>query len=216
MRRGATRLLLVEGEEDKRVIPWLIESTGIEWGPSNSPIVNIVCSDGVDELLSPGFIETHLKSSGLSSLGVIVDANDSLENRWARIKARISHRFPEAPDRIPETGAVLNGEDDPVFGAWIMPDNISRGMLETFLMFLRPEDNQPLLDLADKVVSEAKDLGAPFSSKHVDKSRIHSWLAWQDPPGRQLHNAIMEKILSHRPPCLNSFVNWFKRLYGLT
>lgn len=216
MRRDATHLLLVEGDEDKRVIPWLIENAGIPWGPKESPLVKIVSSDGVDTLLSPGFIETHLKTSGLSSLGVMVDADESVEERWTRIRERISRHFPEAPSQMLEKGLVLHSEEGPAFGAWIMPDNLNRGMLETFLMFLRPQDNQPLLDLADRVVSEARSLGAPFSSNHTDKSRIHSWLAWQDPPGRQLHNAIMEHMLVHRPPCLEMFVDWFRRLYSLT
>jgi hypothetical protein len=158
MKRAASRLLLVEGEEDKRVIPWLIESAGISWGAVESPIVKIVACEGVDTLLSPGFIETHLKISGLFSLGVMVDADENAEERWARIRARIAPRFPEAPSRITEEGVILRGDEAPAFGAWIMPDNINRGMLETFLMFLRPEDNQPLLDLADKAVSDAKTL----------------------------------------------------------
>ncbi|MBK8255248.1 MAG: hypothetical protein IPK82_21625 [Polyangiaceae bacterium] len=54
----------------------------------------------------------------------------------------------------------------------IMPDNISRGMLETFLLFLRPTDNQALLDFSSRVVEEAKNLGAPFAEHHRDKAQI--------------------------------------------
>ncbi len=62
--------LLVEGREEQRVIPELIEKNGIEWGDSNdSWIVKIDEFDGVDKLLKPGVIEAELKSSGLSHLG---------------------------------------------------------------------------------------------------------------------------------------------------
>jgi hypothetical protein len=44
-------------------------------------------------------------------------------------------------------------------------------------------------------VTEAKTKGAKFIDEHIDKAYIYSWLAWQKPPGRQLHNAIQEEIL---------------------
>jgi hypothetical protein len=65
------------------------------------------------------------------------------------------------------------------------------------------------------VVSTAKELGATFSERHIDKAQIHSWLAWQEPPGRQLHNAIMEKMLTNQPPLLQSFISWFRDLFSV-
>jgi hypothetical protein len=50
----------------------------------------------------------------------------------------------------------------------------------------------------------------------VDKADIYTWLAWQNPPGRQLHQAIMERILAPSHPDAQKFGNWFKTLYGLT
>jgi hypothetical protein len=74
-------VLLVEGDEDKRVVPWLVEATGVCWCPNKSPIVHISSYDGVENLLKPGEIETQLKRSGLMSLGVIVDADESVSGR---------------------------------------------------------------------------------------------------------------------------------------
>ncbi len=62
---------------------------------------------------------------------------------------------------------------------------------------------------------EAKNQGAPLIENHTDKGNIHTWLAWQNPPGRQLHNAVMEKNLNPKHPCAETFVNWFKNLYDL-
>jgi hypothetical protein len=138
----------------------------VNWGPKNEPVVTIIATDGVEQLLAAGVIETYLKQSGLTALGVIVDADENAVARWHSISARISGLFAEVPVTIPNNGLVLRGNTGPAFGAWIMPDNSSRGMLETFLLFLRPNDNLALHALSRDVVEQAKRIGAPFSSKH--------------------------------------------------
>lgn len=209
------KMLLVEGDEDKRVVPWLAEAAGILWNPNKAPIVDIYPYDGVDTLLRPGEIETQLKRSGLTALGVIVDADESASGRWEAIRARICDRYTQIPATLPISGVVLRQDSLPAFGAWVMPDNANRGMLESFLLYLRPDSNRDLLRHSADAVSTAKSLGAPFSERHVDKAQIHSWLAWQDPPGRQLHNAIMEKMLTNQPPLLQSFIAWFRELFSV-
>jgi hypothetical protein len=96
-----------------------------------------------------------------------------------------------------------------------MPDNRLRGMLETFLAYLVPDTSQPLWQQAVKAFEEAQRLGAPCKVAHTDKAKIHTWLAWQDPPGRQLHNAVMERILDPTSPYARGFVNWFRLLYNI-
>jgi hypothetical protein len=79
-----------------------------------------------------------------------------------------------------------------------------------------PTDNESLWQFAQEVAQEAKNKGAAFTAPHFDKANIYTWLAWQNPPGRQLHQAIMERILSPNHPNAQGFVSWFKALYGLT
>jgi hypothetical protein len=146
---------------------------------------------------------------------VLVDADEDAGHRWRQIRDCIAHAFPNAPLEISKEGIVLRNSSSKAFGAWIMPDNMNRGMLESFLLYLRPEDNQPLLDFAREAVLRAKNLGAPFSDNHHDKAQIHTWLSWQSPPGRQLHNAIMEKMLHKGSPRLQAFLNWFRELYSI-
>ena len=70
-----TKRLLVEGDEDRRVIPYLIEANGVQWGESRSEaIVDIAVSDGIENLLRPGLVETELKATGLEALGIVIDA----------------------------------------------------------------------------------------------------------------------------------------------
>lgn len=70
-----SKKLLVEGDTDKRVIPYLMEANGVAWGPRDAPVVFIQPHGGIDELLTRRVIENELKASGLEALGILVDAN---------------------------------------------------------------------------------------------------------------------------------------------
>jgi len=70
MTKPPPRLLLVEGKEDKLVIPQFMEKF-IPWGewyePDKWPAI-IKYFDGIEPLLKPGVIEAELKSPGLKAL----------------------------------------------------------------------------------------------------------------------------------------------------
>ncbi|HVX63214.1 MAG TPA: DUF3226 domain-containing protein [Pirellulales bacterium] len=214
-RRLHPKKLLVEGEEDKRVIPQLIEAHGVEWGENRQEwIVLIEQLGGIEPLLESAVIETELKVRGLEVLGIVVDANDSAAERWKRIRNRCAKAFPSLPETLPNEGLIDTNVDGLKLGVWLMPDNRSRGMLETFLACLLGDETQPLWQYANETVVNAKDRGAPFTDAHEDKARIHTWLAWQDPPGRQLHDAVKFQML--KPSPLSApFVAWFRSLYGV-
>jgi hypothetical protein len=214
LKRQNERILLVEGDDDKRVLPYLIESNRIvEWVSRDKPFVEIVACGSVDEVLKPGFIGTQLQGSDLQALGVLVDADLDADACWRRIKTQIQAQYPNIPDSLPSKGFVIQVEGLPKFGAWVMPDNSHRGMLESFLLHLRPASNTALLELSEKVVDLAKDAGADFIDAHRDKVQIHSWLAWQNPPGRQMHSAINERMLTEKSQLLTDFLDWFCELY---
>jgi len=208
--------LLVEGEEDKRVIPYFMEYF-IPWGntPDSRP-VHIETFNGFEDLLKPGVIGAELKTPGLKALGVIVDANSDAEHRWRRIRERAIQRIPELPEQMPVEGVVCEIAAGPRFGAWLMPDNRSRGMLETFLSLFVPTDNAPLWLLVQEHCRDAKArCHAPYNEAHLDKAQIHAWLALQDPPGQALHLAVLAKTLRPSSPHADQFVQWFRRLYSL-
>jgi hypothetical protein len=74
----------------------------------------------------------------------------------------------------------------------------------------------PMLhDHARDATSYARRLGAPFRDSHREKAELHAWLAWQDPPGRQLHEAVRARALPPAPPVTNAFVAWFRHLFDL-
>lgn len=210
------RKLLVEGDTDKRVIPFLMEANGVEWERDGRPVVRIEPYDGVEDLLKPGVVEAELRASGLEVLGVMVDANGDASDRWNRIKKHSDDQFEDLPARIPHNGLeTIHPETGARFGVWIMPDNRFSGMLEDFLIRLIPEDSRDLYELAEQCVAEAARSGAPFRNVHKAKAETHTWLAWQDEPGRQLHQAVHHRVLAPERPESQPFVDWFRHLFGV-
>lgn len=156
-----------------------------------------------------------LKAPGLKALGIIADANENAKQRWSSLRNRCIGSFPELPDDVPVAGLIRENESGLKLGVWLMPDNRSYGMMETFLTYLVPDDSNPVLKYAESARDEARVLGAPYRDVHADKAKIHTWLAWQDPPGRPLHNAVIEHILDSRSPHAADFVTWFQSLFGV-
>lgn len=210
------KVLLVEGQQEVRVIPELIEANGIDWGTKKSPVVYIRDCKGCQNLVDADVISTELQASGLSVLGIILDADDNPFERWQSIRNASLKSIPNLPTDLPEEGLIHTASNGIQFGIWIMPDNKMRGMLETFLTYMIPTEHEPLWEFAQEVAQVAKSKGAAFTNPHFDKANIYTWLAWQNPPGRQLHQAIKERILDRNHPNAQRFVTWFKTLYNLT
>ena len=191
-----------------------MEANGVTWKHGNEP-VEIEPNNGISELLKQGVIETELRASGLEALGVVVDANGDAGGRWNQIRARCQDEFENLPPDIPEGGLEVDHPDGPRFGVWIMPNNSYSGMLEDFLIQLIPDDARHLYGLAENCVDEAARSGASFKHVHRSKARLHTWLAWQDEPGRQLHEAVRYRVLDPEKPESRPFVDWFRRLFQL-
>ncbi len=211
-----SKVLLVEGKQDVRVIPELIEANGVNWGTRKNPVVYIRDYDGYQNLVDPDVISTELQASGLSVLGIMIDADDNPLGRWQSIRSASLKSISDIPEDLPEEGLIHPIFNGIKFGIWMMPDNNMRGMLETFLTYMIPIGNETLWQFAQEVAQEAKSKGAVFTDAHLDKANIYTWLAWQNPPGRQLHQAIMERILNPNHPNAQRFVTWFRALYSLT
>lgn len=226
--RDHPRLLLVEGDDDKRFVPELVElgvGSGFQWERDGRPIVHIEPRGGAESLLAPGTIAAHLSATGREAVGVVVDADYPPAQRWDAVRSRLLADLVwlgidsgEVPDTPPEHGFIMNLDQDASasprrLGVWIMPDNRKPGMLETLALSLITEGK--LLDFAGKTCQEAKNHGALWKDAHLDKAVVHTWLAWQDPPGRQLHQAVKERMLDPSVPAGRAFVDWFRKLFGI-
>lgn len=212
-------ILLVEGDNDKRVIPEFIEQNGIEWEVKpRKYIVKIKTKNSKENLLNQKTLENELKTRGLKALGIIVDADKNPQTRKQRIEQIYESLERKSKNNLSSDGFIFELTSGIKFGIWMMPDNENEGMLETFLSYLIEEDNpsdNSLWQYVQQVVIEASKRGATYKQVHLDKANIHTWLAWQNEPGNQLHQAIKYKILDPNHPKGQSFLRWFKQLYDL-
>jgi len=174
--------------------------------------VKIEVQQGVDNVLDKKALVLSLKNTELVALGLIVDADSSFSSRWDRIR-NICLGLGGAPsENFPPDGLILDIAGKRL-GVWIMPDNKSDGMLENFCHALVPEDGKPLLDYARRCLDDAKALGASYKPDQVEKAHIHTWLAWQNPPGLRIGMALTKKILTPHSQTAKRFVSWFKELF---
>ena len=104
--------------------------------------------------------------------------------------------MPTIPVDLPRDGLVMENQQGLRFGVWLMPDCSSKGMIETFLALFIDDQDKGLWPFVEDYCKEAKEkYHAPYSKAHLDKALVDAWLALQDPPGQQLHSAIMQNIL---------------------
>ena len=157
MAKPNPNLLLVEGKDEQYTLPFFMEEY-VDWGDKKNPIVMINQLEGVENLLKPGLIEAESKTPGLKAIGVILDANDSFESRWSRVRERCRKVAIDFPEQLPPGGVVHVRADGLRIGVWIMPDNRSRGMLETFLGLLLIPERVTLWDFARDACDRASGM----------------------------------------------------------
>jgi hypothetical protein len=205
-------LLVVEDTDLKGVVIGLMKHY-IDWpDDKDSRPAEIIVGNSAREILKPGELSTCLKSSGVKTFGIVIDAEDNFDGHWGRIKEFCEKFFPPAPAEFPQGGLIVSN-DKQRFGAWIMPDNASSGMVETFCHGLIPGEAKELWEFAATCIESAKEKGAKYKAVHVQKAHIHTWLAWQDPPGDRMGIALTREILRADVQCALAFAKWFKELY---
>jgi hypothetical protein len=204
------RVLLVEGPDDEHVLKHLCGNNGM-------PHLNkIEACGGVNRLLDS--LSVRLKASEFGDIvGLIVDADVDIASRWQAVRDRLTGAgYESVPDRPLDDGTILDPPDDkllPRLGIWIMPDNRSDGILEDFLRFLIPAKGTKLMGHVESSVSTIPDGERQFGPLAEPKAIIHTWLAWQEEPGKPLGTAITARYLDPEVPEVDTLVNWLRRLY---
>lgn len=211
-------VLFVEGDDDAHAVRNLlyqhdISAAFVEKAGAGHEIA-IKQVEGVDDF--PSSIQNELKvSPDLSALGVVADADQSVSQEWESIwRALHSYNGKGTVPGLPEdgwTGAVPTFEHDEIpVGAWLMPDNGSRGALEEFAMHLVPEEDV-LWDFSQEVLENLPD--RRFDDTDEGKARLHTWLAWQETPREPIGRAISQGVLSPQANLAVRFVGWVRRLF---
>ncbi|MCB9714462.1 MAG: hypothetical protein H6712_11420 [Myxococcales bacterium] len=124
----------------QRIVPEIVEHAGIPWADQALGFKVFIRPSGSYEQIKD-LIPTELASRVRETVGIIVDADVSVEGRWRSLRDHCSstvvglspEQWPAAP--VSE-GLVIDFEAPQGhrrLGLWIMPDNRAPGMIETFL-----------------------------------------------------------------------------------
>ncbi|MDR1555397.1 MAG: hypothetical protein LBS39_05170, partial [Campylobacteraceae bacterium] len=163
--------LLVEGNDDQHIILALCKKFNI------GEVFDVVDCEGIEKLYKE--IPIRLKQSGIQAIGIIIDADDDIKNRYDKIKKIL----PSMPSILLEEKSTITIQNGIKVGIWVMPNNNLNGTIEDFISFLVPEDDKlmPIVDLTLENI-EKKELNK-YSTQYKSKAKIHTWLAWQENPG---------------------------------
>lgn len=197
--------MLIEGINDWHVINALCEHYVL---PENFGLN--VC--GSDDLVFKK-LRALLNTENKEPIGVVLDAdNPDFAAKWHKFQATLNKAGIYCDDKPSLTGTIIPAIDVyPRIGLWLMPDNIMDGMLEDFCMMMAESGS---IDFAKDCVSTAQEKGhASFIANHHSKAIVHTYLAWQDEPGRPLGQAITAKVLDPKHPLAQTFADWLRRLF---
>jgi hypothetical protein len=121
-----------------------------------------------------------------------------------------AYQYSGLPDNLPSDGLMKSEPENPVLGVWLMPDNSSEGMAESFAVSFVPDEDATLAH-ATLTVTELPIAAKRFATRHNDKALLHTWLAWQEEPGCQTGAAILRNLLDVSRPLAVAFVAWIER-----
>lgn len=198
--------LLVEGKDDQHVLMALCEKFEI---PENFEIID---SKGIDNLLLQ--LPQRLKESDVTTVGVIVDADTDLAGRWLSIRTILVANDYDVPEQLPAQGLVISHHEKPSVGVWLMPDNATNGMLEDFIRFLVPEDDNLLPVIQANLQNIEKQGLNRYIPDHKSKAVIHSWLAVQENPGTPMGLSITRRYLSTKQANCTQLIDWIRTTFN--
>ena len=204
------KILLVEGTDDEHVLKHICGNRGI-------PLLDEVENCGsVEKLIENLGVRLPLLIQEGDAIGVVIDADTDISARWQSIRDRITDfGYQNVSDQPDPDGTILDppaGTLLPRLGVWIMPNNQTSGILEDFLRFLVPQPNI-LFDHAKASVAAIPEGERRFKQLDERKAVIHTWLAWQEEPGRPFGTAISACFLDPNVPEVDVLADWLKRLF---
>ena len=201
---------MVEGTDDKHVLKHICGNHGI---PHLDEVKN--CGS-VEKLIESIEVRLPLLIEEGDVVGVVIDADTEIRDRWQSIRNRIiGVGYQNVPDQPDPDGTILDppaGAYLPRLGVWIMPNNQTSGILEDFLRFLVPQPNI-LFDHAKASVAAIPEGERRFKQLYEPKAVIHTWLAWQEYPGRPFGTAISACFLDPSVTEVDVLAAWLKRLF---
>ena len=203
---GLSKILLVEGQDDKHVIRHLRRQRG------SAAEFDIAEKGGVDNLLNA--IGLEIKVPDRKALGIVADANDDPVARWSAISDRLRLSGVAPPQHPSPDGAIMDAIMDgpPRVGVWLMPDNRSPGELEDFVLKMISRDD-PVWPLAREYIGDIPREARKFPENKRSRAEVYAWLATREAPGL-MGAAIGRGDLETDGTLCAAFLKWIERLFG--
>jgi hypothetical protein len=205
-------IVLAEGPDDQQAIFHLLRSHGIE-----TRVKVDKTTQGISDILRG--LRQRLRPGTLACHAIVIDAdadveeNIQFEARWQSIRDSLRHcGYTNMPEHPNPDGTIIDHDELPRVGVWLMPDNINRGMLEDFARLLIT-DGDLLYPFARTCVDSLPE--RRFRDVHLSKAYLHTWLAWQKEPGKPIGQAITKRYLDPNAPQAQQFIAWLRRLFNL-
>jgi hypothetical protein len=207
-RDEGSSVLLVEGKNDCHVALALRQHERLE-----SRFGIYECGSDENVLARMNALVVAPSPSRPRILGVLLDADTGpLNNRWAQVADRLSVRGYQCPTEPTPEGTILSPPPGmPSVGVWLMPDNRREGMLEDFLM--QTASKKDIIVAKSAVFLARSTRSATFKGAHHSKAVIHTFLAWQDEPGKPLGQSVTARVLDPKNPNAADFLAWLNRLF---
>ena len=199
------RILLVEGPDDKHVVLHLRDRHQLK------STFSIEDKEGFPNLRSS--IPNEIKVNGRRVVGILVDANDNVNDRWQAITDQLQKANIQAPKSPNSSGTIIAGQDGrPRVGIWLMPDNIASGELENFVTQMIPTDD-PVWPRSQGYIDNIPEAERKFSKSKTPRAKLHAWLAAREDP-RKMGSAIGVCDLDSNGPLCQNFLAWLMRLFA--
>ncbi len=199
--------LLVEGQIDKLIVQSIINL--------NQPMPEICVrpSRGIGNLIKN--IKNIIKAEDTKAVGIMVDANSDLIERWNSITCQIRSaginlsseiNLPDNPD---PRGVIIKGT--PRVGVWMMPDNKTPGEIEDFIAKLIPHSD-PIWPKSQRYIDSISEEHRRFSSAKITKAKTYAWVSTRKRPGL-IDSAINSQDLDLTGETYKNFVAWLRELF---
>ncbi|ADV42659.1 DUF3226 domain-containing protein [Bacteroides helcogenes] len=203
--------LFVEGKNDLHVISSLCGCHHVNQN------FNIKPCESVENVV--GLFRLALTNPlAYQRIGIVLDADVDIEKRWKQLVDVLkgSGKYDCDGLELSPDGLILHpvNDYDAIVGIWIMPDNTLKGMLEDFALNMIPAGDSLFLK-SEAILSELESTGIQrYKQVHRSKAKIHTFLAWQDEPGKPIGQAITAHILNPDAEQAKIFVDWLNKLYN--
>lgn len=220
-----TKILLVEGESDKKFFEKLFDIISLKVEVKVS-VPKDLGAEGNGKLEGFELLKTllsQLKDGSITNLAMIVDADYS-EDGWgvtrtlSKVNKEIIEYGYEDSSCREKPGLIFSHPYGlKSFGLWIMPDNESEGMFEDWVQTAVTDKESSLLEHAVDTVNKLPQ-PPKFKPIRSSKAKIATWMAWQKLPGEGLHTAINkeninENLINLDSPPAQNLIAWLKEVY---